>query len=136
MNKEFVVSANKFTSNMLQEIFKEVKYNKCKEKRRIEQDILYYCINLLDEVECGLVKEFIQIYIIKSGVEKERNVKIKLEDVLCFLTGCKFLSSNISSGTYSTTKQKKEDELKLELAHISLNFQLTGDAAATNSAEI
>ena len=27
--KEFIVSANKLTSKMLQEIFKEVKYNKC-----------------------------------------------------------------------------------------------------------
>ena len=97
--KEFIVSsANKLTSKMLQEIFKEVKYSKCEEKRKIEQTIIYDLINVLDEVESRVVKEFIQTDI-TSGLEKERNVKIKLEDVLFFLTGSKFLSSNISSGT-------------------------------------
>ena len=95
--KEFTVSsANKFTSKMLQEISKEVKYRECEEKRKIEQDIIYNWINFLDEVESGDVKEFIQIDIM-SGIEKDRNVKIKLEDVLFFLTGSKFLSSNISN---------------------------------------
>ena len=82
---------------MHQEIFKEVKYSECEEKRKIEQDI-YNWINILDEVESGILKKFIQTDI-TSAVEKERNVKIKLEDVLFFLTGSKFLSSNISSGT-------------------------------------
>ena len=36
---EFIVSASKLTSKMLQEIFKEVKYNECEGKRKIEQDI-------------------------------------------------------------------------------------------------
>ena len=95
--KEFTVSsANKFTSKMLQEISKEVKYRECEKKRKIEQDIIYNWINILDEVESGVVKEFIQIDIM-SGIEKDRNVKIKLEDVLFFLTGSKFLSSNISN---------------------------------------
>ena len=56
--KEFIVSsANKLTSKMLQEIFKEVKYNECEGKRKIEQDIIYNWINILDEVECGVVNE-------------------------------------------------------------------------------
>ena len=46
--KEFIVSsANKLTSKMLQEIFKEVKYSECEEKRKIEQDI-YNWINILE----------------------------------------------------------------------------------------
>ena len=84
--KEFIVSTNKFTSKMLQEIFKEVKYNECEEKRKKEQDIIYSWISVLDEVESGLANKFIQIDIM-TGVEKEGNVKIKLEDVLFFLTG-------------------------------------------------
>ena len=83
---------------MLQEIFKEVKYNKCEEKQKKEQGIIYNSINILDEVESDVVNEFIQIDI-TTGVEKERNAKIKLEDVLFFLTGSKFLSSNIINGT-------------------------------------
>ena len=106
--KEFTVSsANKFTSKMLQEISKEVKYRECEEKRKIEQDIIYNWISILDEVESGDVKEFIQIDIM-SGIEKDRNVKIKLEDVLFFLTGSKFLSSNISNGTILFKDQTEE----------------------------
>ena len=54
---------------MLQESFKEVKYSECEEKQKIEQDIIYNWINILGEVESGVVKEFIQIDI-TSGVEK------------------------------------------------------------------
>ena len=47
--KEFIVSsANKLTSKMLEEIFKEVKYSECEEKRKIEQDIIYNWINILE----------------------------------------------------------------------------------------
>ena len=47
--KEFIVSsANKLTSKMLQEVSKEVKYSEFEEKRKIEQDIIYNCINILD----------------------------------------------------------------------------------------
>ena len=99
MIKDFIVSANKLTSKMLQKILKEVKYSEQEEKRK-EQDIIYNWINILDEIESGVVKEFIQIDI-TSGVEKEQNVKIKLEDVLFFLTGSKFLNSNISDRTIS-----------------------------------
>ena len=38
--------------------------------------------------------------------------------------------------SYSTTKQKKEGELKLELAYIPLGFRLADDTVATISAEI
>ena len=38
--------------------------------------------------------------------------------------------------SYSTTKQKKEGELKLELAYIPLSFRLADDTVATTSAEI
>ena len=83
---------------MLQETFKEVKYNECEEKRK-KQDIIYNWINILDEVESGVVNELIQIDK-REGVEKEWNVKIKLEDVLFFLTRSNFLSAtNISNGT-------------------------------------
>ena len=99
MIKEFIVTANKLTSKMLQKILKEVKHGEQEEKRK-EQDIIYNWINILDEIESGVVKEFIQINI-TSGVEKEQNVKIKLEDVLFFLTGSEFLSSNISDRTIS-----------------------------------
>ena len=98
MIKEFIVTANKLTSKMLQKILKEVKHGEQEEKRK-EQDI-YNWISILDEIESGVVKEFIQINI-TSGVEKEQNVKIKLEDVLFFLTGSKFLNSNISDRTIS-----------------------------------
>ena len=92
---------------MHQEIFKEVKYSECEEKRKIEQDIIYNWINILDEVESGVLKEFIQIDI-TSAIEKERNVKIKLEYVLFFLTRNKFLSSNISNGTILFKHQTEE----------------------------
>ena len=105
--QEFIVSTNKLTSKMLQEIFKEVKYNKCEEKRKKEQGIIYNWINILDEVESDVVNEFIQTDITR-GVEKERNVKIKLEDVLFFLTGSKFLSSNISNRTILFNHQTEE----------------------------
>ena len=133
--KEFIVSTNKFTSEMLQEIFKEVKYNECEEKRKKEQDIIYSWISVLDEVESGLANKFIQIDIM-TGVEKEGNVKIKLEDVLFFLTGSSWAVISATELSYSITKQKKEDELKVELTYIPLNFRLTGDTVATNSAEI
>ena len=54
---------------MLQETFKEVKYNECEEKRK-KQDIIYNWINILDEVESGVVNELIQIDK-REGVEKE-----------------------------------------------------------------
>ena len=87
-----------YTSKMHQEIFKEVKYSECEEKRKIEQDIIYNWINILDEVESGILKEFIQIGI-TSAVEKERNVKIKLEDVLFFLTRSKYDFEEIQTPT-------------------------------------
>ena len=93
---------------MLQETFKEVKYNECEEKRKIEQYIIYNWINILDEVESGVVNKFIQIDI-TSGVEKERSVKIKREDVLFFLTASKLLSSNISNGAILFNRQTKEE---------------------------
>ena len=82
---------------MHQEIFKEVKYTECEEKRKIEQDI-YNWINILDEVESGILKKFIQTDI-TSAVEKERNVKIKLEDVLFFLTRSKYDFEEIQTPT-------------------------------------
>ena len=57
MIKEFIVSANKLTSKMLQKILKEVKHGEQEEKRK-EQDIIYNWINILDEIESGVVKEF------------------------------------------------------------------------------
>ena len=123
---------------MHQEIFKEVKYSECEEKRKIEQDIIYNWINILDEVESGVVKEFIQVDI-TSGVQKERNVKIKLEDVLFFLTGNKFLSSNISSGTILFNHQTEEGrQIKIGtcLYSIPLSFGLADDTVTTISAEI
>ena len=49
MIKEFIVSANKLTSKMLQEIFKEVK--------NIAKRARYHInwINILDEAESGVV---------------------------------------------------------------------------------
>ena len=82
---------------MHQEIFKEVKYSECEEKRKIEQDI-YNWINILDEVKSGILKKFIQTDI-TSAVEKERNVKIKLEDVLFFLTRSKYDFEEIQTPT-------------------------------------
>ena len=82
---------------MHQEIFKEVKYSECEEKRKIEQDI-YNWINILDEVESGILKKFIQTDI-TSAVEKEQNVKIKLEDVLFFLTRSKYDFEEIQTPT-------------------------------------
>ena len=106
--KEFIVSsANKLTSKILQEIFEEVKHGECEEKRKIEQDIINNWINILDKVESGIVKEFLQTNIM-SGVEKEQNVKIKLKDALFFLTGSKFLRSNISNGTFLFNHQTEE----------------------------
>ena len=121
---------------MLQESFKEVWYNECEGKRKKEQYIIYNSINTLDEVESGFVNEFIQIEI-TTGVERERNVKIRLEDSVFFLTRSKFLAViSATELSYSTTKKKKESELKLKLVYIQLNFQLTSDTVATNSAEI
>ena len=138
--KEFIVSsANKLTSKMLQEIFKEVKYSKCEEKRKIEQTIIYDLINVLDEVESRVVKEFIQTDI-TSGLEKERNVKIKLEDVLFFLTGSKFLSSNISSGTILFNHQTEEGRrIKIGTSLYSIEFPVSrpycGDNFSRNFTE-
>ena len=124
--KEFIVSStNKLTSKMLQESFKEVKYSECEEKQKIEQDIIYNWINILDEVESGVVKEFIQIDI-TAGVEKERNVKIKLEDVLFFLTGSKILSSNISNGTILLNPQTEEGtQIKIGTCLNSIEFPVS-----------
>ena len=107
INEFIVSSANKLTSKILQEIFKDVKYSECEEKWKIEQDIIYNWINILDEVESGVVKEFIQIDI-TSVVEKEGNVKIKFEDVLFFLTGSNFLSCNNSNGNILFNHQTEE----------------------------
>ena len=120
---------------MLQEIFKEVKYSECEEKQKMEQDIIYNWINILDEVKTRVAKEFIQIDI-TPGVKKERNAKIKLEDVLFFPTRRKFLSSDISNGTILFNHQTEEGGLKLELAYIPLSSRLPGDSVATISAEI
>ena len=120
---------------MLQEIFKEVKYSECEEKQKIEQGIIYNWINILDEVKSGVVKEFIQIDI-TPGVKKERNAKVKLEDVLFFRTRRKFLSSDISNGTILFNHQTEEGGLKLELAYIPLSPHLPGDTVATISDEI
>ena len=124
--KEFIVSpANKLTSNMLQDIFKEVKCSEREEKRKIEQHIIYNWINILDEVESGVAKESIQIEI-TSGVEKERNVKIKIEDVLFFLTGSKFLSSNISTGTILFNHQTEEvRRIKIGTCLYSIEFPVS-----------
>ena len=134
---EFIVSsANKPTSKILQEIFKEVKYSECEEKWKIEQDIIYNWINILDEVESGIVKEFIQIDI-TSVVEKEGNVKIKFEDVLFFPTGSNFLSSNISNGNILFNHQTEEGrQIKTETCLYSLSFRLADDTVATIPAEI
>ena len=120
---------------MLQEIFKEVKYNKCEEKQKKEQGIIYNWINILDEVESDVVNEFIQIDI-TTGVEKERNVKIKLEDVLFFLTGSKFLSSNISNGTILFNHETEEGRrIKIRTCLYSIEFpvnrQYCGDGIRT-----
>ena len=94
-------------------------------KRKIEQDIIYNWINILDEVESGVVKEFIQVDI-TSGVQKERNVKIKLEDVLFFLTGNKFLSINISSGTILFNHQTEEGrQIKIGTCLYSTEFPVS-----------
>ena len=64
-------------------------------------------------------------------------MKIRLEDSVFFLTRSKFLAViSATELSYSTTKKKKESELKLKLVYIQLNFQLTSDTVATNSAEI
>ena len=131
---EFIVSSgNKLTSKILQKIFKEVKYSECEEKWKIEQDIIYNWINILDEVESGIVKEFIQIDI-TSVVEKEGNVKIKFEDVLFFLTGSNFLSCNNSNGNILFNHQTGEGrQIKTETCLYSIEFPVSRRYCGDNS---
>ena len=133
---EFIVSSgNKLTSKILQKIFKEVKYSECEEKWKIEQDIIYNWINILDEVESGVVKEFIQIDI-TSVVEKEWNVKIKFEYVLFFLTGSNFLSSNISNGNILFNHQTEEGrQIKTETCLYSFEFPVSRRYCGDNSSQ-
>ena len=64
-------------------------------------------------------------------------MKIKPEDVLFFLPGRKFLSSNISNRTILFNQQTEEGRrIKIGTCYIPLNFRSTGDTVATNSAEI
>ena len=117
---------------MLQEIFKEVKYSECEEKRKIEQDIIYSWINILDKVESGAEKEFIQINI-TSGAGKEQNVKIKLEYVLFFLSRSKFLSSNISNGTILLKHQTEEGrQIKIGTCLCSSEFPVSRQYCGNN----
>ena len=103
-------------------------------KANKEQGIMCNWINTLDELKSGSVNEFTQINI-TSGVEKEQNVKIKHEDVLFFLTGSKFLSSNISNRTILLNHQTEEGRwIKIGTCLYSIEFYC-GDTVVTISAE-
>lgn len=89
--KELVYEISHLTSKAIQEMFQaEYTKNPSEEQQKAEQDIVYNWCNFLDELEQGMVPTAKKTDFLAMS-EEIRIIHMKLEDVLFFLTGSKFL---------------------------------------------
>lgn len=87
---EFIYDAKHLTARKIQDIFRIV-YSEDEDKKGREQDVAYNWCNFLDELEQHAVEEVkVSDFLADEG---EKSLSMKLEDVLFFLTGSKFLPS-------------------------------------------
>ena len=94
---EFVYDSKHLTARKIQDMFRIV-YSDDEEKKKREQDVAYNWCNFLDELELHAVKE-VRVSDFLAEEDEEKSLSMKLEDVLFFLTGSKFLPSiSIGSG--------------------------------------